>query len=176
MHASRRLAILVACFGWLTACGGPGGLKSRPPAVAGVHDASFQYTMGSALRTSFVPGCGVARRFQVSLNKVEPRRGQALLATCSPKIIGGFADQDEWNHAGHRCRSSSNPAPWPAAEKGWQGQEPVHQLVDESATPARRRAYGPAADAGEEMALGVGRRSIGFDVSDVSFVYVARCD
>lgn len=62
---------------------------------------------------------------------VETRSSQgsaSLLATCSPKATGGRRSWMSQCQAGQRCRSSSNPAPLHAAEKGWHGQEPVQQV------------------------------------------------
>ena len=56
-------------------------------------------------------------------------------ATCSPNVIAGFRCEISHLKAGHRCRSSSVPLPFPAALNGWQGQLPV-QTSQSSGTPA----------------------------------------
>lgn len=50
----------------------------------------------------------------------------ALLATCSPKTVGGWHWRMSSAKTGQRCRSSSVPSPFPATENGWHGHEPDH--------------------------------------------------
>jgi hypothetical protein len=83
---------------------------------------------------------GVARSFQVSLNKVEPSKS-VLARNLLAKDDARAALSMRWKNAGHRCRSSSNPPPLPAALKGWQGQLPVQTGDRSSGHPARASAW-----------------------------------
>ena len=75
-----------------------------------------------------------------------------MLATCSPKTIAGRHSLMRWCQAGHRCRSSANPPPLPAALKGWHGHDPVH--TERVVRPSgKAQGVGPTADPGKKVAL-----------------------
>ena len=79
-----------------------------------------------------------SRVFQVSETRSSHAR-PAGPSTCSPKMTSGRCCSMSQNQAGHKCRSSANPPPLPAALKGWHGHEPV-QTRRLSGQPAALRA------------------------------------